>query len=430
MQAILLRHETMFQKQDAVLQRTSRETEGSAKEIRSQKLLQVNLQEKTGSNEKLNDEIETLVSKLDLEKKRKHLLFQQVHAPQGIVRVMCRIRPDTSGPLLEYTTETGYFYDHATKLAILEEGLRYEFDRVYLPEEANGNIFNGISHLIQSALDGKKVCIFCYGQSGTGKTYTMSNIDEVEHREEGVYYKNDGILPRASIMIFNEKKRLRDLDIELIISGCCSEIYGKKLQPLKAGRKRIRRETRRVDDLEFYELDTADDFSALIDIGMKNRHFGATALNNSSSRSHFIISLKLVKELKNESGLKYEGRLNLIDLAGFERTEQAQTAGTAFKEGNDINLSLMELRNVLTSLAKNEPPTYRNNTLTTALQPFLGKDYTTLMLIMISPLKENWQATKQTLEFAKIARVTKNHHRENRQTNVPASADGKRGSRK
>ncbi|KAI1804235.1 P-loop containing nucleoside triphosphate hydrolase protein [Daldinia bambusicola] len=471
MQATILRHETRFQKQNymiqtmttmaskwelALLQNTSREIECSdnkptsvtqisqvetkpmqsysqenkvaslqqeldqaieiVDELKSQeKLLRVDLQGKTDSNEKLSEEVEALISKLDLEKKRKYLLFQQVHALQGTVRVMCRIQPDDSGPLLEYTTQTGHFYDHATKLVILE-GLRYEFERVYLPEEANSNIFDGISHLVQSALDGKKVCIFCYGQSGTGKTYTMSNIDEVEHREEGVYYKNDGILPRAGMMIFNEKKRLRDLDIELNVSGCCSEIYDKKLRPLKTGRQGIKRETRRIEALEFQELNTAKDFSALIDIGMKNRHFGATALNNSSSRSHFIISLKLSKKPMNGRGIKHEGRLNLIDLAGFERTGQAQTAGAAFKEGNDINLSLMELRNVLTTLTKNKQPIYRNSPLTTALQPFFGKDYMTLMLIMISPLKKNWQATKQTLEFAKLAQVTEKQQQEKKHT--------------
>ncbi|KAI0852719.1 P-loop containing nucleoside triphosphate hydrolase protein [Daldinia vernicosa] len=358
----------------------------------------------------LNSDIEYLTNKLSIEEYRKHLLFQKVQKLRGTVRVICRIRPDTSGQLLEYTTETGRFHDHATKLIVQEEKLRYKFERIFLPEDTNGDIFNGIKHFVQSVLNGKKACIFCYGQSGTGKTYTMSNLENVENREERADYENDGIIPRVSSMIFNEKKRLRELGKELVVSACCFEIYGENLWLIRAdGSKERPRAARSIVGSGFQNLDSAKDFSALVDAGMKNRHFGATALNNGSSRSHFIISLKMVTKIEDGHGKTLEGILSLVDLAGVERTKQAQTTGKAFKEGNDINLSLMALRNTLEALADNRNTTFRDNILTMVLQPFLGENSMTLMFIMISPLKANWQLTKETLELAKI--VTKKRDR-------------------
>ncbi|KAI1645909.1 P-loop containing nucleoside triphosphate hydrolase protein [Daldinia loculata] len=407
---------------------------------REQKDFSVKLQ---GVKNTLNNDIQCLTNKLRVEEKRKHLLFQQVQTLQGTVRVICRIRPDTSGQLLEYTTETGYFYDHATKLIIVqEEALQYEFERIFLPKDTNDDIFNGISHFVKSVLDGKKACIFCYGQSGTGKTYTMSNLDNVGNRKDDVDYENDGIIPRVKTMIFSEKKRLRELGTELVVSARCFEIYDENLWLIRAdGSKEKPRAVSSIVNSEFQTLDSAKDFSALVNTGMKNRHFGATALNKSSSRSHFIISLKIVTKIDGGHGKPREGLFSLVDLAGFERTEQAETMGKAFKEGNDINLSLMALRSTLDALAKNRPLKFRDSILTMVLQPFLGEDSMTLMFVMISLLKDNWQATKWTLELAKIARVAKKRNRDSeraaaaaaagrRKPNVPASTAQLRRGRK
>ncbi|KAI1660730.1 P-loop containing nucleoside triphosphate hydrolase protein [Daldinia decipiens] len=351
----------------------------------------------------LNNDIQYLTKKLSVEKDRKNVLFQQVQEFQGTIRVICRIRPEASGQLLEYKTETGYFYDHATKLEIQEEELRYEFERIFLPEDTNGDVFDEISHFVRSALKGEKACIFCYGQSGTGKTYTMSNLDNVKDREEGVDYENDGIIPRVTTMIFGEKKRLHELGTELVVSARCFEIYDANLWLIQAdGSKEKLRAMTSIVNVDFQTLDSAKDFSALVNAGMKNRHFGATALNKSSSRSHFIISLKIVTKIEGRHGKPREGLFSLVDLAGFERTEQAETKGKAFREGNNINLSLMALRSRLDALAKNGPVNFRENVLTTVMEPFFGEDSMTLMFVMISLLKDNWQATKWTLELAKI----------------------------
>ncbi|KAI0109837.1 P-loop containing nucleoside triphosphate hydrolase protein [Daldinia grandis] len=394
---------------------------------REQKIFSVKLQDVKNT---LNNGIQCLTNKLRVEEDRKHLLFQQVQTLRGTIRVICRIRPNTSGELLEYKTETGYFYDHAAKLTFPQESLQYEFERIFLPEDTNGDIFNGISHFVQSVLDGKKACIFCYGQSGTGKTYTMSNVDNVVNRQDDVEYENDGIIPRVKTMIFSEKKRLHELGTELVVSARCFEIYDDSLWLIRTDGRKEKSRVASIVNSTFQTLDSAKDFSALVDAGTKNRHFRATALNSSSSRSHFIIGIKIVTKSDKGHSKTPEGLLSLVDLAGFERTNQAQTKGKAFKEGNGINLSLMALRGALDALARNRDLTFRENILTMVLQPFLSDNSMTLMFIMISPLKANWQATKEALEFARIARAAKKRVKDGeraataaggRQPNAPAS---------
>ncbi|KAI1101819.1 P-loop containing nucleoside triphosphate hydrolase protein [Jackrogersella minutella] len=357
-----------------------------------------------------------LKEKLLEEEKRRRSLFEEVQKLRGAIRVICRIRPDSSPDLLDYETQNGELHSNPAKLTVIEyketprgetraiKSETYEFERIFLPRETNEDVFSEISSFVQSVIDGKKACVFCYGQSGTGKTYTMSNLDEVESREEGVDYKNDGIIPRVKTMIFREKERLDEIGYSMTTRGCCYEIYNNELWLLKASgnkKKTISRNTRTIENPELVTLSSASDFDALVKVGMKNRHFGATKLNNNSSRSHFIISLETSISLKGTSDVKHEGLLNLVDLGGAERTEQAGTTGVQFQEGTNINISLSELGKVIKTLAEGKNPTFNGNILTGFLQRSLERGCMTLMFLMISPLKENWPTTTRTLNFAK-----------------------------
>ncbi|KAI0888749.1 P-loop containing nucleoside triphosphate hydrolase protein [Annulohypoxylon maeteangense] len=365
---------------------------------------------------KISDEkTQELTKKLRREETRRRSLFEKVQELQGAIRVICRIRPDSSRDLLEYEVRNGEFHGDPASLSVIDEkrtvwgDIRptkseiYEFERIFGPQDTNHDVFDEISNFVQSVIDGKKACIFCYGQSGTGKTYTMSNVDSFMGRKEGVDYQNDGIIPRVKTMLFKEKERLEEIDFVVNIRGCCYEIYNNQLWLLKSGgreKKSISRNTRSVKDPGLKRLNHSSDFDDMVEIGMNNRHFGVTKLNNNSSRSHFIISLETSVMSKNTPEALREGILNLVDLAGSERTHQAGTTGAKLQEGNNINASLTQLWRVFINLSEGKIPTYNGNILTEFLQRSLEKGCMTLMFLMISLLKENWPATKQTLQFA------------------------------
>ncbi|OTA58291.1 P-loop containing nucleoside triphosphate hydrolase protein [Hypoxylon sp. EC38] len=378
------------------------------------------------------EEIQKLTDKLRKEEDRRRALFSQVQKLRGAFRVMCRIRPVSSGELLKYKLDSGELHDRPAKLTIIEDTSKpwreettpskYQFERVFTPEESNADVFSEISEFVQSVVDGKNACIFCYGQSGTGKTYTMSNLEDVENREEGIDYESDGIVPRVRTMIFREKSRLEELGYDMSLAGCCYEIYDNELRLLKADgkeKKAISINSRTVEEHDgLITLDSSRDFDALIEVGMKNRHFGATKLNDNSSRSHFVISLETKIRWKGSSNVVREGLLNLVDLAGSERTHQAGTIGAKFEEGRNINTSLTQLNKVFIDLAAGRRPAYNENILTRFLRRSLERDCMTLMLLMITPLKSHWSATKHTLQVAMDVQSAKKADPPNRNTKV------------
>ncbi|KAI1209591.1 P-loop containing nucleoside triphosphate hydrolase protein [Annulohypoxylon truncatum] len=366
-------------------------------------------------NEKLRFEAQEMKKKLSREENRRRSLFERLQELQGAIRVICRIRPENSQNWLDYEIKNGEFSGDPAELRIIEEKKTawgearprksdtYEFERIFGPQETNHDVFDEISNFVQSVIDGKKACVFCYGQSGTGKTYTMSNVDTHSSRLEGVNHENDGIIPRVKTMLFKEKKRLEEIGFVMKVRGCCYEIYNNELWLLELGgreKKSISRNTRAVKEPKLQTLDDGSSFDAMVKIGMKNRRLGATKLNDNSSRSHFIISIETSVMSSKDHNAVREGILNLVDLAGSERTHQAGTAGAKLQEGNSINASLTQLGRVFVSLSEGKTPTYNGNILTEFLQRSLERGCMTLMLLMISLLKENWPATKQTLQFA------------------------------
>ncbi|KAI2619901.1 P-loop containing nucleoside triphosphate hydrolase protein [Hypoxylon sp. NC1633] len=364
------------------------------------------------------DTIRELRHSLENGEHTRSLLHEELQSLRGAIRVICRIRPvDKESELLEYTTEKGVYHHNPAKLLVTEyvQNVRgtqeitstYDFERIFLPAESNSDVFSGIENFVQSAIDGKNACIFCYGQSGTGKTYTMNNLDMTDDREQGVDYENDGIMPRVKTMIFRERKRLGDLGIGINIEGCCYEIYNNELfllEPDGRVKRTISKQTRSVIHPELTTLKEDDDFDTLVEVGMRSRHFGATKLNDTSSRSHFIISLEITRGTWGDT---HKSTLNLVDLAGSERTDVAGTAGARFQEGSNINTSLSALQRVFASLAQGRQPTYNGNMLTELLQRSLGLNCQTLMLVMITPLKSQWSATKATLQNALNAQSAK-----------------------
>ncbi|KAI1089044.1 P-loop containing nucleoside triphosphate hydrolase protein [Rostrohypoxylon terebratum] len=336
---------------------------------------------------------EELKEKLRIEEYRRRELFGQIQELRGAIRVIWRIRPDNPRDSL-VKTPLGELR--------LTKSDTYEFERIFGPQETNNDVFEEISSFIQPVIDSKKVCIFCYGKSRTGKTYTMSNLDS-SLSQLGANGSNDGIIHGVKAMLFAEKERLENIGLSMDIRGCCYEIYNNELWLLNSGgseKKFISKSTHSVRDPRLKTLKNNYEFEDRVAIGMKTRHFGETKTNSTSSRSHFIISIETRVTLENAHSVVRESVLNLVDLAGSERSRQAGTAGARLQEGNNINTSLAQLGRIFVSLSQGRTPSYNDNILTEFLQPSLQGGCMTIMLLMISFLREDWPATKQTLQLA------------------------------
>merc|ERR1711871_168628 len=281
----------------------------------------------------------------------------------------------------------------------------YEFDSVFTPQHSQEQVFEDVNNLIQSTVDGYNVCIFAYGQTGSGKTFTMSG--------NKVY---PGILPRAITSLFHELK-LNNNKIEYKVSLYMAEIYldeiidllqkhqkGKKQSNARNDKKlKVKKDAKGriyVDGITVCTPSTAEEVSALIESGMRNRHVSATKMNSESSRSHLVTSL-FIEGTDRKNKAVTVGKLMLVDLAGSESQQKTGASGDTLKEANAINTSLSALGGVISALttgAKFIP--YRGNKLTEILQDGLGGSAKTLMFVNASPADYNKQETMGSFEFA------------------------------
>ncbi|KAK9478611.1 P-loop containing nucleoside triphosphate hydrolase protein [Lipomyces japonicus] len=356
---------------------------------------------------------QAIKQKLQKEETLRRILHNEVQELKGNIRVFCRVRPVStkeSAVEIKYPDETsqgreiqliGPGNESALGSAlgtVTNKTYGFSFDKVFLPEVSNEDVFGEISQLVQSALDGYNVCVFCYGQTGSGKTYTMSS--------------DDGMIARAVDQVFATASNLREQGWTYTIEGQFLEIYNENVIDLLADsdsfdkkKLEIRNDPKEsriiVPDLTQILLDSPERVSALLKQAQKNRSVAATKANERSSRSHsvFIVTLHGVNPATNE---RREGTLNLIDLAGSERFDHSQSTGDRFKEMVSINKSLSCLKDVIVALGKdvNHIP-YRNSKLTYLLQYSLGGNSKTLMFVNISPAKEHLSETINSLKFAK-----------------------------
>lgn len=291
---------------------------------------------------------------------------------------------------------------------------KYYFDRVFNPKTPQNVIFDEISQLVQSALDGFKVCIFAYGQTGSGKTYTMEGDKN-----------NPGVIPRSIEKIFNVKTYLERLGWKFTISLCYFEIYLDQIKDLlsKSNKEKEYFSVKNLKDITTIIVNSIDEINPYLEFASNKRTKAKTMCNEVSSRSHSICQLK-IQGFNSENNQSRDGALNLIDLAGSERPSQSKVEGDKLKEAIAINESLFCLQRVIKSLNtanmntinnslngvnintqkdlkdKKQYVNYRESTLTEVLQDYLGGESKTLMFANISPLITQINETNNSLKFA------------------------------
>ncbi|KAM4725143.1 kinesin-like protein KIFC1 [Anableps anableps] len=344
----------------------------------------------------------------EMERRRLHNTIQEL---KGNIRVFCRVRPledgglskhiqlaasDNKSIMLAKTEES-----HTGKTADTQKNYHFSFDRVFGPRASQQEIFDEISLLVQSALDGYNVCCFAYGQTGSGKTYTMEG-EEVDDTR--------GVIPRAVQQIFRAGDKLQSQGWEFSFTASFVEIYNETLRDLlytgKAS-KRPEHEIRKtanndvtVTNLTYQKVYTEDQVLGLIALAKENRSTAQTALNDRSSRSHSVFQLQ-IEGVNAGRDIKCKSILCLVDLAGSERMLKSHSQGERFKEMTSINSSLSNLGIVITALANKESHVpYRNSKLTYLLQNCLGGNSKTLMFVNISPESDSFGETLNSLRFA------------------------------
>lgn len=270
--------------------------------------------------------------------------------------------------------------------------------------------------VLDNAWDGYHCCLFAYGQTGAGKSYSMVG-----------YGANKGIVPMCCEEIFNRIGQNSDTGLRYEVLVSMVEIYNEAVQDLllrPAARPKKGLDIRESQQLGIYiegvikrPVETYKSIEAVVEEGTENRSVGSTLMNATSSRAHTVLTIefKQVSEAAGATGMKVS-LINLVDLAGSEKAGQTGASGDRLKEGCAINKSLSALGNVIEKLAdkatgkakKTDIIPYRDSKLTRLLQNALGGSSKTVMICAISPASSNYEETLSTLRYADRAKRIKN----------------------
>ncbi|XP_039768711.1 kinesin-like protein KIF1A isoform X15 [Ornithorhynchus anatinus] len=303
----------------------------------------------------------------------------------------------------------------------------FSFDYSYwshtTPEDINyasqKQVYQDIGEeMLQHAFEGYNVCIFAYGQTGAGKSYTMMGKQEKDQQ---------GIIPQLCEDLFSRINDTTNDNMSYSVEVSYMEIYCERvrdlLNPKNKGNLRVREHPLMgpyVEDLSKLAVTSYNDIQDLMDSGNKARTVAATNMNETSSRSHAVFNIIFTQKRHDaETDITTEkvSKVSLVDLAGSERADSTGAKGTRLKEGANINKSLTTLGKVISALAemdsgpnknkkkkKTDFIPYRDSVLTWLLRENLGGNSRTAMVAALSPADINYDETLSTLRYADRAK--------------------------
>ncbi|XP_074749299.1 kinesin-like protein KIF1B isoform X13 [Strix uralensis] len=287
---------------------------------------------------------------------------------------------------------------------------------------SQSRVYNDIGkEMLLHAFEGYNVCIFAYGQTGAGKSYTMMGKQEESQA---------GIIPQLCEELFEKINDNSNEEMSYSVEVSYMEIYCERvrdlLNPKNKGNLRVREHPLLgpyVEDLSKLAVTSYTDIADLMDAGNKARTVAATNMNETSSRSHAVFTIVFTqKKHDTETDLSTEkvSKISLVDLAGSERADSTGAKGTRLKEGANINKSLTTLGKVISALAEVDNCTnkskkkkktdfipYRDSVLTWLLRENLGGNSRTAMVAALSPADINYDETLSTLRYADRAKQIK-----------------------
>ena len=338
------------------------------------------------------------------------------------IKVCCRFRKEFDHAEDEYDS---WGFDEEN--AIIYYGERntksekkWVYDYILIPDCTQEQMYEKVAKkTVLDFTEGYNGTIFAYGQSGSGKTYSMLGPDSVfETLASSAENELYGITPRAVYQIFNIFKDFERSGTKWKLTLSYIEIYNEKVKCLLSKKDGLKIREDPNEGFVIPEKETIDCNSPLsvfegINLASKNRATGATNQNERSSRSHAILQLELI--YNSIDGLVRKSHLSLVDLAGSERIAKTGAEGQRLKEAQKINQSLTTLGMVIMSLTtpgcKHIP--FRNSKLTLILKDSLGGSSKTTLLCTASRLKRHSEESIQTLYFASRAKTIKNNAKKN-----------------
>ncbi|XP_031249716.1 kinesin-like protein KIN-14T isoform X1 [Pistacia vera] len=349
------------------------------------------------------DELGVLTAKINQLNIQRRQVLSEFLDLKGNIRVFCRVRPirveENYGCLrpvvaLDSNNVLLRLHDNKSK--------SYSFDKVFHPGSSQDEVFSEIEPVVKSVLDGYNACIFAYGQTGTGKTFTMEGNPD-----------SPGVVPRTIEALF---KQVVESNHPFLISFSMLEIYLGNLQdllttqPTKATDPMPPRLSIKTDPKSGIEINNlaaiqVNDFNQalrLYRLGCRFRTTASTNSNTTSSRSHSMIRISITcfdaPERRRETN-----KIWLVDLGGSERVLKTKAWGRRLDEGKAINLSLSALGDVINALQRKKRHVPYSK-LTRVLKDSLGEDSKTLMLVHVSPKEEDLCETICSLNFASRAK--------------------------
>ncbi|OAY68830.1 Kinesin-like protein KIFC3, partial [Ananas comosus] len=387
----------------------------------------------------INRECKELKEKFIEETKERKDLYNKLIELKGNIRVFCRCRPLNAEEIAAGASMAVDFESAKDGELIVRGHVSskkvFKFDSVFSPEDDQEKVFEKTAPFATSVLDGYNVCIFAYGQTGTGKTFTMEGTEEAR----GVNYRTLEELFR----IIEEREGL--FRYELTVSVL--EVYNEQIHDLLLTGSQPGVASKRLEVRQFAEgvhhvpglveahVGNMNEVWEVLQTGSKARAVGSTNANEHSSRSHWlsflpcfilsenIINCVMVRGENLVNGECTKSKLWLIDLAGSERVTKTDAQGERLKEAQNINKSLSALGDVISALATKSPHIpFRNSKLTHLLQDSLsevfflfwfylfsprsdsGGDSKTLMFVQISPNENDVGETLCSLNFASRVR--------------------------
>ena len=329
---------------------------------------------------------------------------------QGNVKVVCRFRPLNEKELQTSESLCVNFLDERTASinSSSPDQQKFTFDQVFPPSSSQESVYNFAARpIVDAVLEGFNGTVFAYGQTSSGKTFTMTGPD-VEDLELM------GIIPRMVQTVF-DTIRISDDNIEFSVKVAYCEIYLEKIKDLLDASKvnlSVHEDKTRgiyIEGLTERYVGDENEVFELMRMGLDNREVACTNMNAGSSRSHsiFVITIGQTNSLDY---MGKTGKLYLVDLAGSEKVGKTGAAGKRLDEAKNINKSLTALGHVINSLTdgKSTHIPYRDSKLTRVLQDSLGGNSKTSLIVTCSPSPYNEAETISTLRFGIRAKSIKN----------------------
>lgn len=333
------------------------------------------------------------------EKTERQLISEKYYELSGRIRVFCRLRPPRDANAM------AVIRPKPNSILIEKSAKEFSFDQVFGPESGQVDVYQQIEPLVVSFSDGYNACIMAYGQTGTGKTFTMVGNNDLSH--DGVLV-NQGMIPRALQQVF-AIVRARQVTYKDVVTVSMVEIYNDQILDLLSedsvhgGKNAVVKNEQEITQRSVTEWSHVNE---VLNEGNANRNIASTSMNLESSRSHALVYLHLESQHRETMEIR-KSTLCLVDLAGSERISRSQVEGERLKETQHINKSLSALGDVVYALqhkAKHVP--YRNSKLTYMLRDMLSGQAKTLLMLQLSPDDTDVEETTCSLNFgARVSQV-------------------------